>query len=54
MCQQSRGRQNLKGDRSLDLRQKLGMVDKHFKRLVEEHGLSNCPLMPAEEAAHWF
>jgi len=30
------------------------LVDEQFKRFVEEHGLSNCPLMPAEEAAHWF
>ena len=30
------------------------LVDEHFKRFVEENGLLNCPLVPAEEAAHWF
>ncbi|MBL9003684.1 MAG: hypothetical protein JNJ46_05520 [Myxococcales bacterium] len=30
------------------------LVDEHFKRFIEENGLLNCPLVPAEEAAHWF
>ncbi len=30
------------------------LVDGLFKQLVEDHGITNCRLMPAESAAHWF
>lgn len=30
------------------------LVDEHFKRFCEAHAITNCPLIPAEQASHWF
>lgn len=30
------------------------LVDEHFKRFCEQHAITNCPLIPAEQASHWF
>lgn len=30
------------------------LADQRFKDFCEEHSLKNCPLVPAEEASHWF
>ena len=29
------------------------LVDECFKRFFEEHAISNCPLIPAEQASYW-
>jgi hypothetical protein len=30
------------------------LADERFKRFCEEHAITNCPLIPAEQASHWF
>jgi hypothetical protein len=30
------------------------LTDEHFKRFCEEHAITNCPLISAEQASHWF
>jgi len=30
------------------------LASERFKRFCEEHAITNCPLVPAERASHWF
>ena len=30
------------------------LADERFKRFCDQHAITNCPLIPAEQASHWF